>query len=185
MRMDPGKASVNALVKLGVIERSEEELYCFGINRLFLFVVNLATSLIIGLICGMLWQSILFSAAYIPLRRYAGGYHAKTPGRCYCLSCLLILCVLMLLKYVNFSMAAVLMVLAVSSVVIFIKAPVASVNKPLSDKETIVYKKKARMILTMEGIGAAVLAFYFMDVASCLAVAVGCCGVMVAMPVKR
>lgn len=137
MKVDPVQASVNALIKIGVIEPSEEAVYRFGINQLFLFVVNLATSLVIGFLCGMLWQSLLFSAAYIPLRRYAGGFHAKTPGRCYFLSCLLIVCVLMLLKYVAFSVTAVLVLIVAASAVVFIKSPVASANKPLLDQEKV------------------------------------------------
>ena len=89
------KSSVERLIRNGIIKESERELYYFGVNGLCLFLVNIATSVIIGILFGMLWQSLLFSAAYIPLRSYAGGYHAKTPGMCYILSTILIACVLM------------------------------------------------------------------------------------------
>lgn len=185
MKVDPVQASVNTLIKLGVIKPSEEAVYRFGINQLFLFVVNLATSLVIGFLCGMFWQSVLFSAAYIPLRRYAGGFHAKTPGRCYFLSCLLIVCVLMLLKHVAFSVTAVLVLTVAASAVVFIKSPVASENKPLLDKEKVWYREKARRILFLEGIVAMAFTFFSVKVASCIAVAIGCCGMMVVLPMRN
>ena len=94
------KSSVERLIRNGIIKESERELYYFGVNGLCLFLVNIATSVIIGILFGMLWQSLLFSAAYIPLRSYAGGYHAKTPGMCYILSTILIACVLMVMVHI-------------------------------------------------------------------------------------
>lgn len=176
------KNSVEILIKNGIIEESEKEVYRFGISGLYRFLMNIISSIIIGILFGMLWQTILFSATYIPLRRFAGGYHAKTPGRCYFLSCLLVVCVLVLLKHVTFSVTAVLILTVVASVIVFIKAPVASENKPLLDQEKVWYGEKARRILLLEGIVAMVLTFYSVEVASCLAVAIGCCSIMVILP---
>lgn len=68
------------------IQSDNRELYRYGIQQGLTMIMNLATTLLIGLLCGMLWQSIVFYMAYIPLRSYAGGYHAKTPIRCYLFS---------------------------------------------------------------------------------------------------
>ncbi|MCI9596526.1 MAG: accessory gene regulator B family protein [Firmicutes bacterium] len=176
------KNSVEILIKNGIIEESEKEVYRFGISGLYRFLMNIISSIIIGILFGMLWQTILFSATYIPLRRFAGGYHAKTPGRCYFLSCLLVVCVLGLLKHATFSVTAVLILTVVASVIVFIKAPVASENKPLLDQEKVWYGEKARRILLLEGIVAMALTFYSVKVASCLAVAIGCCSIMVILP---
>lgn len=176
------KNSVEILIRNGIIEESEKEVYRFGISGLYRFLMNIITSIIIGALFGMLWQTILFSAAYIPLRRFAGGYHAKTPGRCYFLSCLLVVGVLMLLKHVAFSVTAVLILIVAASAIVFIKAPVASENKPLLDQEKVLYREKARRILLLEGIAAMALTFYSVDVASCPAVAIGCCALMVIVP---
>lgn len=177
-------ALVKALIEKRIIEKSEKEIYRFGISQLLFFLMGIMASFVLGILCGMLWQSLLFSAAYIPLRRYAGGFHAKTPGRCYFLSCLLIVCVLMLLKHVAFSVTAVLILTVAASAVVFMKSPVASENKPLLDKEKVWYREKARKILLLEGIAAMVLTFYSVTVASCIAVAIGCCGMMVMLPVR-
>lgn len=179
------EASVTMLIRNGIIESSEEELYRFGIKQLFLCIVNVVTSLVIGAICGMLWQSVLFSLAYIPLRRYAGGYHAKTPGRCYCLSVLLIIGVLMLLKHIAFPKIAMITILAVAAFIILLKAPVESKNKPLSDAEQNAYKRKTRIILGLECLLAMALCTRFIDIAECIIVAVGCSSLMLIVSTRR
>ena len=170
--------SVEAMIKAGIIQESEKELYLFGIQGLVLLLVNLATTAAIGMLFGMLWQSFLFSAAYIPLRRYAGGYHAKTQARCYCLSVLLISGVLLMLKYVSFSAIAELIILAVSAAVIFVKAPVESVNKPLNVKEWRVFRLKARVILLTELAASVILMGVSQEIALCIIMAVGSSGMM-------
>lgn len=173
---------VAALIKNGVIAEAEKELYSFGINQLILLVVNIGTSLVIGAVFGMLWQSILFSAAYIPLRRYAGGYHAETPGKCYCLSVLLIVCVLIMLRFWTFSGTGALALLAIAGLIIFIKAPVQSKNKPLSNKEKRVYRLRARLILSAEILGIIALSFINLEIANCIGIAIFSAMLMLIVP---
>jgi accessory gene regulator B len=179
MRITLTKHSVAVLIKEEIIQQSDEELYQFGINQLFLFLLNIATTVIIGAVFGMLWQSILFSASYIPLRRYAGGYHAKTPRRCYCLSVLLIMGVLFILKYIPFSQLGMIIVLTVSFTVIYVKSPIESENKPLSDAERTLYQIKARRILLAETALAILLCILLCMVqAECIIMAVCCSAAM-------
>ncbi|MCI9141957.1 MAG: accessory gene regulator B family protein [Lachnospiraceae bacterium] len=169
----------------GIIEKEEEELYFFGIKQLILFLVNLATTMVIGIMVGMLWQSIVFSAAYIPLRRYAGGYHATTPKRCYWLSSILILCALIIVKCLPLSKATILGTLAVAALVIIFRAPVESRNKPLSTTEQILYQKKSRIILGLETVLVIYFSLNFIEVAACIAIAIGCSAFVLIVPEKR
>ena len=172
------ESSLEFLIRKGIIDESERDLYRFGINGLYLFLANIATAVIIGAVLGMLQESLLFSAAYIPLRSYAGGYHAKTQARCYGLSVLLISGVLLMLKYVSFSVIAELIILAVSAAVIFVKAPVESVNKPLNVKEWRVFRLKARVILLTELAASVILMGVSQEIALCIIMAVGSSGMM-------
>lgn len=169
------EASVTTLIKKGIIDSSERDLYLFGINQLFLFIINFTTSVVIGLICGMLWQSVLFSLAYIPLRRYAGGYHAKTPGRCYILSIILILSALTLINIIKTIDAAVICCFIISAIIIFIKAPVASSNKPLNSKEKTAFARRTRIILLVELLVTIIVSQFNLEAAICLIIAI-CCG---------
>lgn len=48
----------NMLVDRRIVPKADKELYQFGINRMLLFTINIATSVIVGAILGMVWQSI-------------------------------------------------------------------------------------------------------------------------------
>ncbi len=74
------------LVRSNVIEAEDAEIYIYGINQILVSVLNVLSALIIGLILGTFFEVVVFMAAYIPLRIFAGGYHAKTPLRCYIFS---------------------------------------------------------------------------------------------------
>lgn len=54
----------------------------------------------IGFTFGMVWQSVLFTAAYMTLRVYAGGYHAPTQLRCYILSFIMVVTALLLIDWI-------------------------------------------------------------------------------------
>ena len=85
----PGKI-VNNLVHSGVIKEEDAEIYIYGINQILTSVLSVSSALIIGLIFGVFPEIAVFMAAYIPLRSFAGGYHAKTPLSCYVFSVIML-----------------------------------------------------------------------------------------------
>jgi len=177
-------AAVESLLKNNLLKQTEIELYRFGINRLLLFCINITTTIIIGIICGMVWQSILFSVAYIPLRRYAGGYHAKTQQECYVLSTLLVFSVLKSIRWFLENNLIILLIVLSSSVIIFIKAPIESNNKPLNKKERNAFRKKTRVLLTIQ----LMLLFLFLvvniEVAICISLSIVSSAFMLVIPEK-
>lgn len=80
----------NKLIKYQIIKVEDKELYVYGFWQGGIFIVNLVTVIIIGLLFNMLWQSLVFMVAYGLLRPMAGGYHARTQYNCYILSIILI-----------------------------------------------------------------------------------------------
>lgn len=172
---------VNSLIKNDLLQKSEVELYRFGIKRLLLFCINVITTIIIGIICNMLWQSVVFSIAYIPLRRYAGGYHAKTPQKCYLLSVLLILGVLTFICGIPKNELLIIIALA-AGIIVFVNSPVESKNKELSEKEREAFKRYSRIILLTEL--AVMLATLLINVefAMCLCLSIVSSAIMVVIP---
>lgn len=140
----------NNLVRSNVIKEEDAEIYIYGINQIFVSVLNVSSALIIGLIFDMFLESVIFMAAYIPLRSFAGGYHAKTPVRCYFTSLILIFVVLLFCKYVPFNLLLYGGMLLVSSVAIAFLCPVQDNNKPLDCVECRRYKKISIFILLVE-----------------------------------
>lgn len=138
------------LVRSNVIKEEDAEIYIYGINQIFVSVLNVSSALIIGLILGMLLESVIFLAAYIPLRSFAGGYHAKTPVRCYFTSVFLIFAVLLFCKYIPFNLLLHGGILIINSAICAFLCPVQDNNKPLDAVECKRYKKIAIVILLIE-----------------------------------
>jgi len=162
----------DGFVRDGIVKTEDRELYQYGVNQGFNLILNIATTLIIGLLLNMIWQSVLFMFAYIPIRIFAGGFHAKTPLGCYVLSVVLNTAILLIMKYVIFPTIVLFIMTLVSSVVISLLSPVEDVNKPLDKLETRVYKKKVIIILGIELVITAVLvASRFVDAAICVILA--------------
>lgn len=138
------------LVRSGVVKAEDAEVYIYGINQILAYVLNASSSLIIGLIFGVTFEIIIFMAAYIPLRSFAGGYHAKTPLRCYIFSVIMLIVVSIGLKYLSVSEWVYYAVLLVSVLGILVLSPVEDRNKPLDEIEHKVYKKRTVFIAAAE-----------------------------------
>ncbi len=138
------------LVRSGVVKEEDAEVYIYGINQILAYVLNASSSLIIGLIFGVTFEIVIFMAAYIPLRSFAGGYHAKTPLRCYVFSVIMLVIVSICIRCLSLTEWVYYAVLAVSVFVILVLSPVEDKNKPLDEVEHKVYKKRTMLIAAVE-----------------------------------
>lgn len=141
----------------------ENELYVFGINQCLNMLLNILTALFIGILFGEVPQILLFMLAYIPLRSYAGGWHSRTPFRCYIFSVTMLIVVSIGMKCLYMAEWIYYVVLAASTLVILILAPIENKNKPLDETERKVYKKRAILIATVELIIALLLKLLISD----------------------
>ena len=84
------------------------------------------------------------------MRSFAGGYHAKTPLRCYLLSLIMLIIVLAGMKYLPVSDLVYYAVLAAAVLIVFLLSPVEDKNKLLDESEHKVYKKRTVLIAISE-----------------------------------
>lgn len=148
----------NRLLKAEVIEYDDAEIYQFGLEQLLAIVLNIATTIILGIIFNELWNSMVFVLSFMLLRTYAGGYHANTPSGCYLLTTAIIAAVLSVVKYVEINIIICAGLLLVSSASILILSPVESANKPIDSIEHIIYRKKTVAVWCIETIFAVISA---------------------------
>ncbi|WP_069998703.1 accessory gene regulator ArgB-like protein [Cellulosilyticum sp. I15G10I2] len=134
----------------GIISSEDKELYTYGLQQGLIIIANILTTLFIGLLLGMVWQSIVFMLSYIPLRSFAGGYHAKTQFKCYMLSIVLTTAVLLVIKLIPWTNFMIWSLALAAGTIILVFAPVANSNKPLNELEVNVYKKWTIIILLVE-----------------------------------
>lgn len=71
----------------------------------------------------------VFMAAYIPLRIFVGGYHAKTSLRCYIFSVIMLIIVSIGMKYLSMAEWVYYAVLLAMALVMFVLSPVEDRNK--------------------------------------------------------
>ena len=153
----------NNLVHSGVIKEEDTEIYIYGINQILTSVLNVSSALIIGLIFGVFPEIAVFMAAYIPLRSFAGGYHAKTPLRCYVFSVIMLIVVSIGLKYLHIADCVYYAVLVAATLVVLVLSPVEDRNKPLDEIEHKVYKRRTILIAAVELTLALLLKLLMLD----------------------
>lgn len=154
-----------------IVNSEDKELYTYGLRQGALMLLNILTILIVGKIFGMMWQSVVFMVTYIPLRTYAGGYHARTQLKCYISSVVLIVAVLLAIRFIPWTNLIMITISIISGLIIYILSPMEDSNKPLDAAEVKVYGRKARMILGFE-FGALILLIILRvkNMAACLSV---------------
>ena len=141
-------ALTDKLVEWGIVNSEDRELYAYGFWQGGIYIFNYASVFFIGLLFGMLWQSLVFIVSYGLIRPVAGGYHARSQRNCYIFSMLLIILVLSILKWFQWSGIVCFLILLLSGVVIFMLAPVEDENKPLDETEVMVYRHRSRVVLS-------------------------------------
>lgn len=133
-----------------IIQREDFDLYMYGFDMGLTVVLNLISTILVGVIMGMVFESIAFLAFYIPLRSYAGGYHANTPLRCYIISVFIIFAILTFCKYLPYSFLLYGSLFGIGIVACTFLCPVQDNNKPLDNVERKRYKKNSIIILMIE-----------------------------------
>lgn len=148
---------VDWMINNKIIEEDEREVYIYGVRQSIFIVINLLTAITLGYIFDLTIQIVVFWGAYIPIRSYAGGYHAKTPLRCYMFSIGMILSIILGFKWIPLKGYVYLYILIVSAINILRLAPVEDCNKLLNEREKVAYARRTKVILSVLSIGAVFL----------------------------
>lgn len=150
------------LIDKKVIDDNDREIYQYGFEQFFTTVLNIATMLLLGVIFGKIYQSIVLTLSFMALRTYSGGYHASTPLRCYILTVISISAALSTMKFVAINRFVCLGLLILSGIVILLLSPVDTKNKPLDEIEKVIYRKKTILVWSIETCAA--LVFIVLDI---------------------
>lgn len=140
------------LLLMDVIDQKDAAIYCYGLEVLLLSLLEIISILCLALLVGNFFETLFYFAAFIPLRLFAGGYHASTRLRCYLLSLFVYGIFTWLLT--NFPSEHRLLfsvvVAGFSGVVIFLFAPVIHPNRYCEGSESKFLKKTSWKIVLME-----------------------------------
>ena len=143
---------VEFFVSNNLIKNEDKEIYEYAFNIILSSLIHIATVMIIGLCFNLFIESLAFYFSFIAIRKFAGGYHAKTATRCYLFSSLINIIVLFLIKlfcYVSIYFLMILIVIEILCVILISHiAPRDSDNNLLNGKEKKFYGKISCSIST-------------------------------------
>ena len=134
-------------VQMGIISSEDYELYRYGFQQGSILILNFISAMMISFICGTFFECIVFLLVFVPLRSYAGGYHAKTHFQCYFYSMLFLAGILLTLKLFLFPTWIYCLFSSFGIFSILMLAPVEDKNKPLDPIENRIYRKRILGIL--------------------------------------
>lgn len=141
---------VKCLARNGCIQPGQEEIVAFGLNEGIHSIMGAAVAILLGCFLGIGGQALIFLAAFIPLRIYAGGYHAQSRKACAFLSLLLILAVFVLLDTWRGSATVTFVLGTVSAGIILCLGSTDNRNHRFSSGERRVYSGICRKMVLIE-----------------------------------
>lgn len=128
------------------------EVLKYGINAFIEFIYNIISTILLGLLFGLILESLIYYVSFSLIRTYAGGYHCQKVSSCYFMSCLIVMLGLSVIKFlpVKYMVSVSLVMLFFSTIVIFKSAPMQTKNRKLDKDEYAYFRKKTIINLVIE-----------------------------------
>ena len=133
----------------GYVNESNNKIVELGLQRIKSMFTCVICSFITSWLMGDIIVGLIFEASYIPIRIYAGGYHASSKKRCNYLSYGSMMLCMILIFYMPMKTMLMHLLLLFSGVVIFLFSPIESSNKRLNSVEKKVFRRKSIIYLVI------------------------------------
>ena len=127
----------------GIIQKNDIDKCKYGIDIFLSSFIEILSILLIAIFMKAFLETVLLFVAFIPLRVYAGGYHADTKLKCYLISLGMYGIFYTIMKFVpcNTYQIINLFCTVFSTVIVVLNAPVIHFNKTINDIEKKHYRK--------------------------------------------
>lgn len=135
---------LNYLLKQEVIDESNAEYYRYGLEITISSSLNILLVLLIGIMFGMIFEAVVFLAAFVSVRIFTGGYHADTYFKCNLYFCILFSILLIIYQKTAdiISTYNCMLIILFNEVILLTESPIESKNKSLTKSE----RKKHKII---------------------------------------
>lgn len=136
----------------GIIQEDDIDKCKYGIDLFISSFLEIISILVIAAILGNFIETVLLFVFFIPLRIYAGGYHADTKLKCYFISLVMYGFSYTLANITPSGMFVLINVIGTlfSLIIVLIKAPIIHINKNVNDIERRNYRKISIEICLIE-----------------------------------
>ncbi len=145
----------NCLIANDLVKSEYKDIYAYGFENIISTVFNCVVVLFAGYITNLTIEFMIYMLFYGMLRSYSGGFHQRTHLRCVNSYILFAMSHIMIMKYVmrismKLSVTIMILYLSLAVYIIFLYAPVDSINKSLDKEERCIQEKKSRRVLVLE-----------------------------------
>ncbi len=137
------------LIHYHSIQEKEKPIYIYGFELFWSTFLCVVTILFWGVIFRYVLSSMIFILFFMPIRTVAGGYHASSYGKCYCLTnCIALVCVLLSKAFNSFCEPGVISASLLLVVIVYIwrTAPVQA-GMSAQEERTLARNKKYSHVL--------------------------------------
>ena len=141
---------VRKLKENELISEKQEEIVKFGICEVIYFLLEISVLLGMAVFTKQFLGGILILAAFMPVRVYAGGFHEQTRLKCIVRTSMLYLALLYCLKYSIIAEYVRIIIIIITSVILWKFAPIQSDNNKLDEKQVIIYRRRAIIFWIIE-----------------------------------
>ncbi len=144
------KKVANTFVSLNVINESERDLYEYGFFILFSNILYFSITIVFSLLNNNVMGGLSFYVSFMLLRRFAGGFHAKTELKCFLITVgIIILSTFPICNWLaKKDSSLILFITIIFASIIYILAPMDTVEKPLCVEEKQYFRKISQIITT-------------------------------------
>lgn len=144
---------ISEILEEGNIIKREEMQQCqYGLDVFISSMLVVLTIVLLSVIIGNVTYAVLFFLMFIPLRIFAGGYHASTKLRCYFISLAVYVLYTLVVFYTptNAYIPMCTVCTLISVTVVFRYAPIIHKNKNVNNLEVKTFKRISRTICCIE-----------------------------------
>lgn len=133
-------------------DTDKEDIYIYGLEIIISTTIGLSSILLLSYMLSSFMSGLVFLSIFAPLRLFTGGYHASSYGRCFIISNLSFLLVLIIgdIIWEKLSFWGWMFLLSFLRYYIITNAPVVNSNQPISKSKQRQNKKNARLILIFD-----------------------------------
>lgn len=140
------------LIDKRVIDSENQEIYQYGILILIMNIVDTMSILLIAFIFNNLIIGVFYLIGFCFLRKYAGGYHAKSIIGCYVMTVVFSIAIFIMSYLCKMPLLIIFIIWGLGSLIICVFAPVQNVNRVLDTIEYEKFRKRAIYILCVESL---------------------------------
>ncbi len=137
-------------------DNEKEEIITYGLIGVFQIFINILIVIILGLLLKVCIEALIITFSVVLLRKYSGGVHAKSLETCIAISVFYSITFGVLSKYIIspiinhniiINVLIIIIVYLLSFIIIYLRAPVDSPNKPIKSEKKIKRMRKNSFII--------------------------------------